>query len=49
MNRFYDVVCQGVYCLTISVPEDQDAHAAGCRALGLDEDDGSVEVFEVFE
>lgn len=49
MNRHFDVVCQGIYCLTISVPPDHNAHAMACLALGLDEDDGSVEIFEVFE
>jgi len=49
MSRYYDVVYQGVFCLTISVPADFDAHAMACRGLGVDEDDGAVEVFEVFE
>lgn len=48
MNRFFDVICQGIYCLTISVPPDQDPHAMACLSLGLDCDDGSVEVFEVY-
>jgi len=49
MSRYYDVVYQGAWRMTISVPADFDAHAMACRALGVDDDDGAVEVFEVFE
>lgn len=49
MSRIFDVVYQGAFCLTISVPDDADAHAIACSALGLDEDDGAVDIFEVFE
>ncbi len=47
--RIFEVVCEGIYCLTITVHEEQDAHAEACRALGLDDDDGAVEIYQVFE
>lgn len=42
----WDVVYQGIYCLTVSAPSVEEAFQMAMHALGVDSDDG-VEVWAV--
>lgn len=47
MDRFpkWDVVYQGIHCLTVSAPSLEEAFQMAMHALGVDSDD-DVEVWE---